>query len=166
VGLGVGVAGADGDGLGRVRVGAGAFERADLALRDVKARRPAPAGAVSPVPRGLRRSVRRGPRARRARRRGGRHLSVTTRQGGSARVVGGGSENEPVSSLYRDDAVVLRTQKLGEADRIVTLLTRENGRGARGGQGRAQDDVPVRLAAGAVHADRRPALRRAARWTR
>jgi DNA repair protein RecO (recombination protein O) len=31
-------------------------------------------------------------------------------------------------SLYRDDAVVLRTQKLGEADRIVTLLTRNTGR--------------------------------------
>ncbi|MQA04798.1 MAG: DNA repair protein RecO [Streptosporangiales bacterium] len=31
-------------------------------------------------------------------------------------------------SLYRDEAVVLRTQKLGEADRIVTLLTRRNGR--------------------------------------
>jgi DNA repair protein RecO (recombination protein O) len=31
-------------------------------------------------------------------------------------------------SLYRDEAVVLRTQKLGEADRIVTLLTRGNGR--------------------------------------
>ena len=30
--------------------------------------------------------------------------------------------------LYRDEAVVLRTQKLGEADRIVTLLTRRNGR--------------------------------------
>ncbi len=30
--------------------------------------------------------------------------------------------------LYRDDAVVLRTQKLGEADRIVTLLTRHHGR--------------------------------------
>src|SRR4051794_12384247 len=30
--------------------------------------------------------------------------------------------------LYRDEAVVLRTQKLGEADRIVTLLTRGNGR--------------------------------------
>lgn len=29
---------------------------------------------------------------------------------------------------YRDEAVVLRTQKLGEADRIVTLLTREHGR--------------------------------------
>lgn len=30
--------------------------------------------------------------------------------------------------LYRDEAVVLRTQKLGEADRIVTLLTRGHGR--------------------------------------
>jgi len=29
---------------------------------------------------------------------------------------------------YRDEAVVLRTQKLGEADRIVTLLTRGHGR--------------------------------------
>jgi DNA repair protein RecO (recombination protein O) len=31
-------------------------------------------------------------------------------------------------SLYRDEAIVLRAQKLGEADRIVTLLTRENGK--------------------------------------
>ena len=31
-------------------------------------------------------------------------------------------------TLYRDEGVVLRTQKLGEADRIVTLLTRGNGR--------------------------------------
>ncbi|GAB3129393.1 DNA repair protein RecO [Glaciibacter psychrotolerans] len=30
--------------------------------------------------------------------------------------------------VYRDEAVVLRTQKLGEADRIVTLLTRHNGK--------------------------------------
>ena len=29
---------------------------------------------------------------------------------------------------YRDDAVVLKTHKLGEADRIVTLLTREHGK--------------------------------------
>ena len=33
-----------------------------------------------------------------------------------------------MSSLYRDEGVVLRTQKLGEADRIITLLTREHGR--------------------------------------
>ncbi|MEE1938208.1 DNA repair protein RecO [Streptomyces sp. TRM 70361] len=31
-------------------------------------------------------------------------------------------------SLFRDDGVVLRTQKLGEADRIITLLTRGHGR--------------------------------------
>ena len=31
-------------------------------------------------------------------------------------------------SLYRDEGVVLRTQKLGEADRIVTVLTRSHGR--------------------------------------
>ena len=30
--------------------------------------------------------------------------------------------------LYRDEGVVLRTHKLGEADRIITLLTREHGR--------------------------------------
>lgn len=30
--------------------------------------------------------------------------------------------------LYRDEAIVLRVQKLGEADRIVTLLTRQHGR--------------------------------------
>jgi len=29
--------------------------------------------------------------------------------------------------LYRDEAIVLRTQKMGEADRIVTLLTRDHG---------------------------------------
>ncbi len=31
-------------------------------------------------------------------------------------------------SLYRDEAIVLRTHQLGEADRIVTLLTRERGK--------------------------------------
>ena len=30
--------------------------------------------------------------------------------------------------LYRDEAIVLRTHKLGEADRIITLLTRHRGR--------------------------------------
>lgn len=30
--------------------------------------------------------------------------------------------------LYRDEAVVIRTSRLGEADRIITLLTREHGR--------------------------------------
>jgi len=31
-------------------------------------------------------------------------------------------------SLYRDEGVVLRVQKLGEADRIITLLTKKHGR--------------------------------------
>src|SRR6188472_2340049 len=31
-------------------------------------------------------------------------------------------------ALYRDAAIVLRAQKLGEADRIVVLLTREHGK--------------------------------------
>ena len=33
-----------------------------------------------------------------------------------------------MSALYRDTGVVLRTYKLGEADRIVVLLTEENGK--------------------------------------
>ncbi len=37
--------------------------------------------------------------------------------------------------LYRDDAVVLRVHKLGEADRIVTLLTRRHGRVRAVGRG-------------------------------
>jgi DNA repair protein RecO (recombination protein O) len=37
--------------------------------------------------------------------------------------------------LYRDDAIVLRTQDLGEADRIVTVLTRRNGRVRAVGKG-------------------------------
>ena len=38
-------------------------------------------------------------------------------------------------SLYRDEGVVLRTQKLGEADRIVTVLTRQHGRVRAVGKG-------------------------------
>jgi DNA repair protein RecO (recombination protein O) len=41
--------------------------------------------------------------------------------------VGGGCDDVPVS-LYRDTAVVLRVHKLGEADRIVTLLTKQQGK--------------------------------------
>ena len=36
-------------------------------------------------------------------------------------------DNGPVP-LYRDEAVVLRTHKLGEADRIITVLTRTRGK--------------------------------------
>ena len=40
-----------------------------------------------------------------------------------------------MSQLYRDEAVVLRTQKLGEADRIITFLTRRTGRVRAVGKG-------------------------------
>src|SRR3954465_1678335 len=43
------------------------------------------------------------------------------------RPVGARARMEPMP-LYRDEAVVLRTQKLGEADRMVTLLPRRHGR--------------------------------------
>jgi DNA repair protein RecO (recombination protein O) len=36
-------------------------------------------------------------------------------------------DNDTVS-IYRDDGIVLRTQKLGEADRIVSVLARKSGR--------------------------------------
>src|SRR6476620_5687859 len=39
----------------------------------------------------------------------------------------GGGDNGPMP-LYRDEAIVLRTHKLGEADRIITMLTRTRGR--------------------------------------
>ena len=48
--------------------------------------------------------------------------------------MGGQGENDRVH-LYRDEGVVLRTQKLGEADRIVTLLTRAHGRVRAVGKG-------------------------------
>ena len=38
-------------------------------------------------------------------------------------------------SLYRDEGVVLRTQKLGEADRIITVLTKNHGRVRAVGKG-------------------------------
>lgn len=50
------------------------------------------------------------------------------RSGEAVRVrPGGGVGDNGGVSLYRDEGIVLRTQKLGEADRIVTLLTRRTG---------------------------------------
>ena len=40
-----------------------------------------------------------------------------------------------MTGLYRDEAIVLRTQKLGESDRIITLLTRSSGRVRAVGKG-------------------------------
>jgi DNA repair protein RecO (recombination protein O) len=47
---------------------------------------------------------------------------------GAARATGFRVRDNGDVGLYRDEAVVLRTQKLGEADRIVALLTRRHGR--------------------------------------
>jgi len=55
-------------------------------------------------------------------------------------------------ALYRDEGVVLRTQKLGEADRIVTLLTRRTGRVRAVAKGvrRTRSRFGARLEPGAV----------------
>jgi len=55
-------------------------------------------------------------------------------------------------TLYRDEGVVLRTQKLGEADRIVTLLTRRTGRVRAVAKGvrRTRSRFGARLEPGAV----------------
>jgi DNA repair protein RecO (recombination protein O) len=57
-------------------------------------------------------------------------------------------------SLYRDEAIILRTQKLGEADRIITLLTREHGRvrGVAKGVRRTMSKFGARLEPGS-HVD-------------
>ena len=48
--------------------------------------------------------------------------------GARLRWLGGVGGDNGLVPTYRDRAVVLRTHKLGEADRIVTLLTRYNGK--------------------------------------
>lgn len=60
----------------------------------------------------------------------------------------------PRSSLYRDEAIILRTQKLGEADRIITLLTKEHGRirGVAKGVRRTMSKFGARLEPGS-HVD-------------
>src|SRR6187455_2687096 len=51
-------------------------------------------------------------------------LVVPPRHGLGQRITG----DDGRVTLYRDQAVVLRTQKLGEADRIVTMLSRRHGK--------------------------------------
>ena len=57
-------------------------------------------------------------------------------------------------SLYRDEALILRTQKLGEADRIITMLTRDHGRvrGVAKGVRRTMSKFGARLEPGS-HVD-------------
>ena len=58
------------------------------------------------------------------------------------------------SKLYRDEAIILRTQKLGEADRIITLLTKDHGRirGVAEGVRRTMSKFGARLEPGS-HVD-------------
>lgn len=53
-------------------------------------------------------------------------------------------------ALYRDEAVVIRTHKLGEADRIVTFISREHGliRGVAKGVRRTKSKYGARLEPG------------------
>ena len=73
---------------------------------------------------------------RRAPRRGHRRVRRSSPTVRGTRLMG--------SPVYRDSAVVLRTYKLAEADRIVVLHDRAPRQGPRRRQGRAQDDVEVR----------------------
>ena len=117
------------------------FERARSILewRATPARlnRPRPS---SPSPAGKRRAAV-AVRAADARSRGrmGRCLSTATRRSCCAPTSLAVGCTVPTASspcwpwgslmpLYRDEAIVLRTHKLGEADRIITLLTRNHGR--------------------------------------
>ena len=62
----------------------------------------------------------------RGRRGGERWAGRGTRAARHTPAVGGTTDNGAVPT-YRDEAIVLRTQKLGESDRIITLLTRRLG---------------------------------------
>ena len=59
-------------------------------------------------------------------------------------------------SLYRDEGVVLRTSKLGEADRIITILTRGHGkiRAVAVRLWRTSHQITLWCQARAVHASR------------
>ncbi len=52
----------------------------------------------------------------------------TPRRGGVRAADARSRRQNGTVPLYRDEAIVLRTHKLGEADRIITLLTRNHGR--------------------------------------
>ena len=73
-----------------------------------------------------------------------RHTARRPRRCGSARQNGG-------VPLYQDEAIVLRTHKLGEADRIITMLSRSHGRVRASRQGRTPDDVTLGIATRTVH---------------
>ena len=78
---------------------------------------------------------------------------------------GRASRSDGLSALYRDQAIVLRTYKLGEADRIVVLSSPRPRQGARRRQGRAQDQEQVRRRASSRRATSRCSSTRAASST-
>ena len=73
-------------------------------------------------------------------------------------------ENGPMT-LFRDEGVVLRTQKLGEADRIITLLTRQHGRVRAVGQGVRTTKSKFGARLEPFTPRRRAVLARAASWS-
>ena len=54
------------------------------------------------------------------------------------------------SRLYRDEAIILRTYKLGEADRIIVMLTRHHGQVRAVAKGDAPHHLPLRRPPGAL----------------
>ena len=98
----------------------------------------------------------------------GRGVPATPREVGLAsrgrRVAVAGMRENGRVSLYRDDGIVLRTQDLGEADRIITMLTRRTGRVRAVAKGvrRTKSRFGARLEP-FTHVDLQ--LYRAARWT-
>ena len=54
-------------------------------------------------------------------------------------------------ATYRDEGVVLRTLRLGEADRIVTLATPEHGKVRAVAKGIRKTEEPPRRPARAAH---------------
>mgnify|MGYP000734200518 FL=1 len=55
-------------------------------------------------------------------------MRIEAPRGGEAHGRAGRARDNGPVPVYRDDAIVLRTHKLGEADRIVTMLTKRHGK--------------------------------------
>ncbi len=122
------------------RIGTAARQELETLLR--RARVPGPAGeGEGGVARGR-------PAARRARLAPGRPV-------GAARHGRVRSSARAVMPLYKTDALILRTYKLGEADRIVVFLTRDRGKKRGVANGARRPPSPVCRGARAADAGRR-----------
>ena len=62
-------------------------------------------------------------------------MRVRPRWAAGERLGGGAARDNGRVPTYRDEGIVLRTHKLGEADRIVTMLTRDHGKVRAVGKG-------------------------------